>query len=111
MEDADVTGISLPVGTWSTENGAANLTFHEDGTFSGFLGWDASGTWLYIRHTDSTVYSDTGSYDVIFWDYQLRFDDGSAPTMLQIEDTDPDRFSVTFANQPPLHFRRVAGQN
>lgn len=111
MEDADVTGISLPVGTWSTENGGANLTFHEDGTFSGFLGWDASGTWLYIRHTDSTVYSETDSYDVIFWDYQLRFDDGSAPAMLQIEDMYPDRFSVTFANQPPLHFQRVAGQN
>ena len=44
------------IGTWTSVFMDYNLTFHEDGTFTGYDGTAVKGTWVYERTRDETVH-------------------------------------------------------
>ena len=85
-------GPTLPLGTWSESGTRADadaaikanehyLTFHEDGTFTGMLDEQISGTWEFVRYK-------SGSYEEAEWRYHLDTEDYSGYIYCYIEGTE-----------------------
>ena len=85
-------GPTLPLGMWSesgtcvdadaaTKANEHYLTFHEDGTFTGMLDEQISGTWEFVRYK-------SGSYEEAEWRYHLDTEDHSGYIFCYIEGTE-----------------------
>jgi len=113
MSEPEHSGITLPVGSWTSTSqfdvltnqtkhtDAYTIAFHDDGTFTGLLGREVSGTWNYFSYYEHALQSSDSPDPIILddWCYRLLYDGESEHWDLHIEEYRNNKgpyFSITF---------------